>query len=222
MGDQRIQQEERHTEKRQRLSAEQRRALMLVRAKEVFAQHSYSGASTSELASASGVTEPMLYKHFGSKKGLFMAVLEHFSAQFIQEWERRIDYHAQISLKTALVELATDFYAVVKADPEVPRVIFQGEAASADDPEFGEATGRHIMAVYHIFRRVLEEAQAAQVIDASVNLDAASWGYMSMAFAMQFSLIYGPHKKTHREPPSDWMLREASRLWLRGLLPQKA
>ena len=211
----------RQAEKRQRLSAQSRRALMLVRAKEVFAQHSYSGASTSLLASASGVTEPMLYKHFGSKKGLFMAVLEHFSEQFMHEWQERIKQHAQVSLKTALTELATDFYAVVKADPDVPRVIFQGEAASADDPELGEATGRHIMAVHHIFRRMLEEAQATHIIDTGVNLDAASWGYMSMAFAMQFSLIYGPHKKTNREPPSDWMLREASRIWLRGLLPQK-
>ena len=44
---------------------------MLRSAKRVFARSTYAEASTGELARESEVTEPMLYKHFGSKKGLF-------------------------------------------------------------------------------------------------------------------------------------------------------
>lgn len=206
------------TEKRQRLSAEQRRELILARAKEVFAQHSYREASTSLLANASGVTEPMLYKHFGSKRGLFLAVLDHYGDQFIRQWRQRIEQHAQESLQTALAEVALDYHATVKADPDVPRVIFQGSAAAADDPAFAEATGRYIMAVYDVFRRLMVQAQEAGLIDADTNLDAAGWGYMSMAFAAMFGLMNSQQKREHEEW-QDWILNAASQLWLRGLHP---
>ena len=63
------------TEKRTRMRGEERREDILNHAKTVFARFGYADASTSELARASEVTEPMLYKHFGSKKGLFLAVM---------------------------------------------------------------------------------------------------------------------------------------------------
>jgi len=44
------------------LRGEERRALILQRAKRVFTRSTYAEASTGELAHASEVTEPMLYK----------------------------------------------------------------------------------------------------------------------------------------------------------------
>jgi AcrR family transcriptional regulator len=222
MGNSSVQQPGPQTEKRQRLSAQDRRELILVRAKEVFAQHSYREASTSLLASASGITEPMLYKHFGSKKGLFLAVLDHFGDQFIEEWQRRIDRQTQKSLNIALAEAALDYYAVVKADPDVLRVIFQGQAAAADDPAFGQATGRYIMQVYETFQRLMAQAQEAQLINPEINSNVAGWGLMSMAFAMQFSLMHSSAGNSEQEEHwREWMLRSASQVWMRGLHPPK-
>jgi AcrR family transcriptional regulator len=203
-------------EKRQRLSAAKRRESILAAAKEVFAQHSYREASTKLLADAAGVTEPMLYKHFGSKKGLFLAVLHHYTGRFIHQWRQRIEQHSRQGLHIALAEAAMDYHAVVKADPDVPKVIFQGSAAGADDPEFAEATGHYIMAVYGLFRGVMARAQQANLIDADVSLDAATWGYMSMAFAAQFGLMYS-RRQGEETQWQDWMLRASSELWLRGL-----
>jgi len=62
-------------EKRTRMKGEERRELILTRAKHVFASHSYPEANTGILAQESEVAEPMLYKHFGSKKGQFLEVL---------------------------------------------------------------------------------------------------------------------------------------------------
>ncbi|HLW00892.1 MAG TPA: TetR/AcrR family transcriptional regulator [Ktedonobacterales bacterium] len=218
MGDQKVLEPEQPVEKRQRLSAAKRRELILTCAKEVFAQHSYREASTSKLAEAAGITEPMLYKHFGSKRGLFLAVLDHYTGRFIHQWRQRIEQHKrEDGLQVALAEVAMDYHAVVKADPDVPRVIFQGSAAAADDPEFAEATGRYIMTVYHTFRGVMERAQEARLIDADVNLDAATWGCMSMAFAAQFGLMHSLERREEVEQWQDWMLKSASQLWLRGL-----
>jgi len=50
----------------------------LDRAMTVFWRHGYEGASMSDLTSAMGINSPSLYACFGSKEGLFRAVLERY------------------------------------------------------------------------------------------------------------------------------------------------
>jgi AcrR family transcriptional regulator len=63
-------------EKRQRLTAAERREVIERAATEVFAERGYQGASMDELARRAGVTKPVVYELFGSKDGLFRACLE--------------------------------------------------------------------------------------------------------------------------------------------------
>jgi AcrR family transcriptional regulator len=49
-------------------------------AAQVFAQKGYEGATTRAIAEAASVNEVTLFRHFGSKKNIFMAVIERFSA----------------------------------------------------------------------------------------------------------------------------------------------
>lgn len=58
-----------------RLSGPDRRAAILARALPLFAARGYAGTTTRDLARASGVTEPVIYRHFPSKGALFLAVL---------------------------------------------------------------------------------------------------------------------------------------------------
>ena len=50
----------------------------LDRAMTVFWRHGYEGASMSDLTAAIGINSPSLYACFGSKEGLFRAVLERY------------------------------------------------------------------------------------------------------------------------------------------------
>ena len=50
----------------------------LDRAMDVFWRHGYEGASLAELTTAMGINSPSLYAAFGSKEGLFRAVLERY------------------------------------------------------------------------------------------------------------------------------------------------
>src|SRR5215831_13243555 len=92
-------------EKRTRMRGEERREFILNRAKEVFAHYGYADASTGELARASEVTEPMLYKHFGSKKGLFLAVMQQFGNSFMSLWRSRVNRRAENDLLDALAQI---------------------------------------------------------------------------------------------------------------------
>lgn len=64
-----------------RLPAAARRRQLLDQALPVFAEHGYRGTSMNQIAEAAGVTKPVLYQHFSSKRELFAELLEDVGSQ---------------------------------------------------------------------------------------------------------------------------------------------
>jgi AcrR family transcriptional regulator len=62
-----------------RLPASERRTQLLEVALEEFAAHGYHLTSMNQVAEAAGVTKPVLYQHFRSKKALYRELLEDVS-----------------------------------------------------------------------------------------------------------------------------------------------
>lgn len=58
-----------------RMPAAQRRSQLLETAVHVFAEHGYHATSMNDVAETAGVTKPVLYQHFSSKRELFVEVL---------------------------------------------------------------------------------------------------------------------------------------------------
>lgn len=70
--------------KRQRLSAAERRELIVNAAQEIFVEEGFSGARTRVIAQRAGITEAILYQHVASKEELFeIAVLEPVRRQAV-------------------------------------------------------------------------------------------------------------------------------------------
>lgn len=59
-----------------RLSATARREQLLDVAVRVFARNGYHTTSMNDVAEAAGVTKPVLYQHFASKRDLYLALLD--------------------------------------------------------------------------------------------------------------------------------------------------
>jgi AcrR family transcriptional regulator len=80
---------------RKRLGMGQAKPLLLDAAREVFALRGFRGARTKEIADKAGVSEALLYRHFGSKAGLFEeAILEpvnSFVGEFVERWRTEWD-----------------------------------------------------------------------------------------------------------------------------------
>jgi AcrR family transcriptional regulator len=60
---------------RTRLSATQRRERILEAALETFAEYGYRGASMRAIAAAAGISKPVVYDHFGSKRELYVELM---------------------------------------------------------------------------------------------------------------------------------------------------
>jgi AcrR family transcriptional regulator len=70
-----------------RLRAAERRAQLLGVARRLFARDGYRGASMESIAEAAGVTKPVLYQHFSSKRALYSALLANDLGRLTQELE---------------------------------------------------------------------------------------------------------------------------------------
>src|ERR687887_2244740 len=86
-----------------RLPAEERRAALLETACNSFSQGSYRGTTTAEIARDAGVTEPILYRHFASKRDLYLACLEETWAGVRVMWQEAIEAEPDPSLWVAAI-----------------------------------------------------------------------------------------------------------------------
>ena len=60
---------------RRRLSVEKRRELIVEAAGRLFGERGYDGTRLDDVAAAAGVTKPVVYRHFDSKRELYLALL---------------------------------------------------------------------------------------------------------------------------------------------------
>jgi AcrR family transcriptional regulator len=74
---------------RRRMSAEQRKAQLADKAKQMFLEGGYRGTTTKDVAAAAGVSEALVVKHFGSKEELFRHSMIDPLLQMLREAVRR-------------------------------------------------------------------------------------------------------------------------------------
>jgi AcrR family transcriptional regulator len=67
----------------QRLTAAARREQLLDVALDVFSSNGFHNTSMNEVAEAAGVTKPVLYQHFASKRELYLALLQEEGARLL-------------------------------------------------------------------------------------------------------------------------------------------
>jgi AcrR family transcriptional regulator len=70
-----------------RMPAAERRQALINTAIRVFSEGSYRGTTTAEIARAAGISEPILYRHFASKRELYLAALDHVWGKAKASWE---------------------------------------------------------------------------------------------------------------------------------------
>ena len=122
-----------------RLPAVQRRRQLFDVALEVFAERGYHGASMAEIAEAAGVTKPVLYQHFRSKRELYLELLADVGQRLLEEVQK-----ATASAGGPSQQVASGFAAYFRfvADNESAfRLLFGGDGREAD-PEFADAVRR--------------------------------------------------------------------------------
>lgn len=88
------------------------RQSILDAATSIFAEKGFSAANVNEIVALAGTTKPMIYYHFGSKEGLFAAVLEDVYAGMRKiEGSLHLDSLSAEEAMRRLVEITFDYHA---------------------------------------------------------------------------------------------------------------
>ena len=121
-----------------RLSAPERREQILGVALRVFAQKGFHNTSMNDVADAAGVTKPVLYQHFDSKRALFIAALETVGEEMITAIRKATERAASGRDKTAAGMVA--YFRWVMEDPDAFMLLFG--SGTRRDEEFAAVSAR--------------------------------------------------------------------------------
>jgi AcrR family transcriptional regulator len=124
----------RRTPARERLSGPQRRERILDAAAEAFAAHGYRAASVEDIARAAGVTKPVLYDHFASKRALFTSLMESARDELAARGAQAMSADAPPGARMRTAVEA--FFAYVEHKPARARVLL---FAARGEPELQDA-----------------------------------------------------------------------------------
>ena len=95
------------------MSEDETRQRILDAAARLFSERGYDGAATRAIAALAGVNEVTLFRHFGSKKSLFQAMLRHNSA--LPGLETALRERLSGDYRQDLLLLATHFLTLLYA-----------------------------------------------------------------------------------------------------------
>jgi AcrR family transcriptional regulator len=133
-----------------RQSAEVRRASVLNAAIVEFARSGYAGTSTEAIATRAGISQPYLFRLFGTKKELFIAsysmVTSRIEEAFVAVTKELKGEEAMFAMAMAYLELLQD--------PDLLQVQLHGFVAAAADPDIASAC-------QETFRRLWRLVEAA-------------------------------------------------------------
>lgn len=162
------------TQTRRRLSADERRQAVLEAACREFTRSSYRGTTTAEIAQAAGISEPILYRHFGSKRDLYLACLDEAWRRFRELGEEAIENDPRHCLGAI-----ADAYMASKARIRLADLWIQALSVSPDDAVIAKALRRQIREVHAFFAALIRGGQEEGVVIADRDADAEAWIFVA-------------------------------------------
>jgi AcrR family transcriptional regulator len=116
-----------------RMPAAERRAQIVAAAAAEFAVRGLHGTSSEDIARAAGITQPYIFRLFGTKKALFIAVVESTFDEVQSRFQRAIDGSEKRDSESLLMAMGLA-YGELLSDRTLLLMQMQCYAA-CDDPE---------------------------------------------------------------------------------------
>ncbi|HTR33714.1 MAG TPA: TetR/AcrR family transcriptional regulator [Gaiellaceae bacterium] len=189
-----------------RLSADERRQAVLDTACRVFSRLSYRGATTAEIAREAGISEPILYRHFGSKRDLYLACLDAAWRSFRAEAEE-----AMSSDRERCLGAIADAYMRGGKRLRLIDLWIQALTVAPEDKVIAAALRKQVREVRDFFADVIRDGQARGVVHADRDPEAEAWIFLAAGLlaTMESRLgggLFGEGIDRVREARRAWMM----------------
>lgn len=164
-----------------RLPEEERRRSILDAALVVLSAEGYSGMTTARVARQVGVAEPILYRHFSSKRDILRTLLDEVSVRMLAAFHGMIEGEA---------DPVAALHHICRAYPELSRRfgqefrIINQSVFEARDPETRELLERHYEAYRAFIEELIKRGQRAGTLRRDISASAGAWHMIHCALGM--------------------------------------
>ena len=172
-----------------RLPAAERRDVILEEAKRLFAERGYRGTSLDDVAIAAGVTKPVIYDHFASKRDLYAGLMRRLRDGLLDDATAALA--AEASPVRRLQIAIEQFFIQVKRDPAIVELLFtqprhEPELAQEWERLQAEAIGQLKPLVRALAPRLQawQVTVAVQLLHHGLNATAQAWPRSASAAEM--------------------------------------
>ncbi len=156
---------------RTRLPTEARRAEIVAAVLQLAAERSPAEITTGDIAKALNLTQGAVFKHFSTKEGIWLAVLDWVEENLLAALERAGQDSA--TPLQGLQQVFMTHVQFVMQYPGVPRIIFN-DLQRPDDTPLKQRVRRLLGSYRQILARLLAQAGQQRVIAGGLDLDAAA------------------------------------------------
>jgi AcrR family transcriptional regulator len=190
-----------------RLSAGERRQAVLDTACQVFSRSSYRGATTAEIAREAGISEPILYRHFGSKRDLYLACLDEAWQTF-----RAVCEDAVAADPEKCLGAIADAYMAKDAKLRLIDLWIQALNEASEDDVIAAAVREQVREVRDFFAEVIRDGQRRGVIHQDRDPQAEAWIFVAAGLLVTMDSrlggLLGDDLSRVREQRRRWMLAQ--------------
>ncbi|WP_431965029.1 TetR/AcrR family transcriptional regulator [Nocardia sp. bgisy134] len=132
---------------RPRLSAAERREMILEAAGRAFSRGGYAGTSTDVVALEAGVSQPYVVRMFGTKADLFQEVFDRAVTALLTAFTAELE-DPEVAASPEVWDRLGGVYTRLVEDRDVLVVLLQGFSAAAGHPQIAAAARRFVSALY--------------------------------------------------------------------------
>ncbi|WP_138750938.1 TetR/AcrR family transcriptional regulator [Paenibacillus sinopodophylli] len=184
---------------------------LLLAAINLISERGYNGVTTQEIATAAGLSEKTLFRHFGSKQRLLEAAFDRF--HYAEEMRKLFDEKLVWELEEDLLTVCRTYHKIMNRNRKMIQISIKDEGQL---PGFRERTHQHPLQLLEILTNYFEEmSKRGKMIGTNPKLHAFTF-MMAHFGAFLNDLETGNY---YPEISLEPFMQESVKLFARALTP---
>ena len=172
----------------ERMRKAERKKQLLVHAKQLFVTLGYQNTTTEKIARAAGVSEPVLYRHFESKKALFLEVLQEIRQATLERWHAET---APLTDPLAKLHGIADMYLGTTREHALEFRVMHRTLIETDDDDIAAFLRSFYLDSEALLAQVISEGQQTGVFRRSLDPRVGAWELIRTALGYTLTLPLG-------------------------------
>lgn len=166
----------------------ERKRQLLACAKQLFVTHGYQATTTEKIAQSAGVSEPVLYRHFESKKALFLEVLREVREATLNRWRAET---ADLADPLAKLHAIVDMYLGSTREHALEFRVMHRTLVETDDEDVVAFLRAFYLDSEALLAAVIAEGQQSGVFRRSLDPRVGAWELIRGALGYTLTLPLG-------------------------------